>query len=394
MAVQVAGQGGDVQGRPIGRIFVGPRAERAAVLVFRRARHGLEARIDRGIVVHPGPGDGHIVEFRAAQNGLAGEGAAPGPAIDAHPLGIHFRMALGQLADGGDVVVDADLGELDVAGIAVGVGAPRRAPAIGHRHGEAEAGQAGLPHRIARLNGFHEVARRDIDLRAAIDGVDHRMPAARQGALRGVVHRVDVGFAIGRLHRLPGRGLPAGGEQGGGVGPFQFGQHLAVLGGAQQGDRRLIHGGIAVDGQAEIGPHLRFARRHPEQHADDRHGVGLEHVIGIFGGQQQRLAAIQPGLVQMAVVRVPAGFPAASGEVDLPGFLIHRVNVEHRPIAGADGVLQFPGLRIAQLQMPPAAFGGIPDCFVAIAQQPDVGAVVHQGVELHSGGGAFLHHQG
>ena len=91
-------------------------------------------------------------------------------------------------------------------------------------------------------------------------------------------------------------------------------------------------------------------------------------MVAVARGQPHQSAAVEIHSTGVQQIRVLIRKNAARPKPHLPVRLVDEVDVAHYPLAGGDGVLEFAGVRINQVQVPPAAALGHVDDFVGPLQ--------------------------
>ena len=288
----------------------------------------------------PGPGDRHLEELGVAQDGVGGSEPAAGVPVDAHATQIDERIAGGELLDDRDVVRYAVVDEVAVVAVVERLGAVRRPQVIDLHHHEAHLSQCEVLPASLELPGADAAY-----LGPRVDVRDDRVFGVLVQVGRQIEHPVQIGNAVTclRAEHL-GRGK-ADLLEAGDVRPFQLPHDTAVGGAAQHRDRRLVNARVRVH-------EVAAARR--------------EHdlVIGVLGGEQRQVGAVEPDVVHVRVVGVAPRLPATRNKMDALARFIDVEHFAHDPGAGGDLVLEV-SVAVEAIEMPPTVALRPPDHVIA-----------------------------
>src|SRR5262249_32260833 len=180
-------------------------------------------------------------------------------------------------------------------------------------------------------------------LRAGVDLLDDRVFPPRVEVSGPADDPPDVRLAVAPLGHEDLRRLPAAGLQRRDVGLLELADQLAVGGAPQLVDRGQVYPAIGVYEEAPI---WRI----------------LDRVVSVPVGQGDQFCAIEVDAIGVDEIRVLAGILAAGAEPDLPLRLVDEVDASNDIGPLGDLVLDRTGLRIEQVEMPPAvALRGVED---------------------------------
>ena len=238
------------------------------------------------------------------------------------------RVPRGELLDGGLLVGEAVVAEVEVAEAVVRLGPGRRPAAVA----DLDDDEADLRELLLAGRG-REGVRRPFLLRAGVDVDDDRVLLRRVEVERLPHVAVEVGHAVGGLDDEGLGELPARLGQPGQVGLLQL-HHLVAVGGADDGR------GGQVDPRDVVDDELAGRR-------EDRSVVGRARV------QEGQAGPVEVHAVEVLVVDVLLRLAGVGGEVEEPVIGVDLDDVRRAVGARRDGVLEL-AVAVVQVEVAPA----------------------------------------